>query len=89
MRSLRFVLQGTTSSVSGPMRADKVGGNANSGREILFGRKTYQMMEAFWPMPIAAHQMPNVAKGMNAVSQDSSVASRLCVSIFRLRILLN
>jgi len=86
---LRFVLQGTTSSVSGPMRADRVGGNANSSGEFLFGRKTDQMMEAFWPTPIAAHQMPNVAKGMNAVSQNSSVASRLYVSIFRLRLQLN
>jgi dihydrofolate reductase len=43
-----------------------VGGNANSGGELLFGRKTYQEMEAFWPTPMAAAQMPDVAKGMNA-----------------------
>jgi len=30
------------------------------------GRKTYQMMEAFWPTPMAAQQMPVVAQGMNA-----------------------
>jgi dihydrofolate reductase len=46
--------------------ADWVSGNASSGGELLFGRKTYQMMEAFWPTPIAAQQMPAVAKGMNA-----------------------
>ncbi|MFL9884019.1 dihydrofolate reductase family protein [Paraburkholderia agricolaris] len=46
--------------------ADWVSGNAGSGGELLFGRKTYQMMEAFWPTPIAAQQMPLVAKGMNA-----------------------
>ena len=46
--------------------ADWVSGNASSGGELLFGRKTYQMMEGFWPTPIAAQQMPNVAKGMNA-----------------------
>ena len=40
--------------------------NASSGGELLFGRKTYQMMEAFWPTPLAAAQMPAVAKGMNA-----------------------
>ncbi len=28
--------------------ADWVGANAGSGGELLFGRKTYQMMEAFW-----------------------------------------
>jgi len=43
-----------------------VSGNASGGGELLFGRKTYQMMEAFWPTPMAAAQMPIVAKGMNA-----------------------
>jgi dihydrofolate reductase len=46
--------------------ADWVAGNASSGGELLFGRKTYQMMEAFWPEPMAAQQMPEVAEGMNA-----------------------
>jgi dihydrofolate reductase len=45
---------------------DWVGGNASSGGDLLLGRKTYQMMEAFWPTPMAAQQMPVVAKGMNA-----------------------
>lgn len=43
-----------------------VSGNASGGGELLFGRKTYQMMEAFWPTPLAAQQMPVVAQGMNA-----------------------
>jgi dihydrofolate reductase len=43
-----------------------VSGNASGGGELLFGRKTYQMMEAFWPTSLAAKQMPVVAKGMNA-----------------------
>lgn len=51
-----------------------VGRNANSGGVLLFGRKTYQMMEAFWPTPAAAQQMPEVAKGMNAATKY--VASR-------------
>jgi dihydrofolate reductase len=51
-----------------------VGGNASGGGELLFGRKTYQMMEAFWPTPLAAQQMPAVAKGMNAARKY--VASR-------------
>jgi dihydrofolate reductase len=51
-----------------------VSGNASSGGELLFGRKTYQEMEAFWPTPMAAEQMPAVAKGMNAAKKY--VASR-------------
>ncbi len=57
-----------------PEFADWVGNNASSGGELLFGRKTYQMMEAFWPTPMAAAQMPVVAKGMNAARKY--VASR-------------
>ena len=51
-----------------------VSGNASSGGELLFGRKTYQMMEAFWTTPLAMQQMPVVAKGMNAATKY--VASR-------------
>jgi dihydrofolate reductase len=54
--------------------ADWVSGNATSRGELLFGRKTYQMMEAFWPTAVAAQQMPDVAKGMNAARKY--VASR-------------
>ena len=43
-----------------------VSANASSGGDLLFGRKTYQEMEAFWPTPMAAARMPEVAKGMNA-----------------------
>jgi dihydrofolate reductase len=46
--------------------ANWVSGNASGGGELLFGRKTYQMMESFWPTAMAAQQMPAVAKGMNA-----------------------
>jgi dihydrofolate reductase len=60
-----------------PEFAAWVGGNASSGGELLFGRKTYQMMEAFWPTPLAAQQMPEVAKGMN--SARKYVASRTIV----------
>jgi len=51
-----------------------VSGNASSGGALLFGRKTYQMMEAFWPTPLAAQQMPEVANGMTAATKY--VASR-------------
>lgn len=51
-----------------------VSGNASGGGALLLGRKTYQMMEAYWPTPMAAQQMPSVAKGMNAAQKY--VASR-------------
>lgn len=54
--------------------AEWVSSNASQGGALLFGRKTYQMMEAFWPTPIATQQMPQVAKGMNAA--EKYVASR-------------
>lgn len=57
-----------------PEFAAWVSGNASGASELLFGRKTYQMMEAFWPTPEAARQMPEVAKGMNAAKKY--VASR-------------
>jgi dihydrofolate reductase len=39
--------------------------NAGGGGALLFGRKTYQLMESFWPTPAAAQAMPEVAAGMN------------------------
>lgn len=57
-----------------PEYSEWVGQNAASGGDLLLGRKTYQMMEAFWPTPLAAEQMPVVAKGMNAAKKY--VASR-------------
>jgi dihydrofolate reductase len=57
-----------------PEFAAFVAGNASSGGELLFGRKTYDMMAAFWPTPMAAAQMPEVARGMNATKKY--VASR-------------
>lgn len=51
-----------------------VSGNASGGGPLLFGRKTYEMMESFWPTKEAARQMPEVAKGMNAARKY--VASR-------------
>src|ERR1700741_2840066 len=48
--------------------------NAKGGGALLFGRVTYQMMASFWPTPMAAKSMPDVAKGMNAMQKY--VASR-------------
>src|SRR6185295_16748421 len=39
--------------------------NAKGGGELVFGRKTYEMMVAHWPTEAAKKQMPDVAKGMN------------------------
>lgn len=44
-----------------------VAGNASSGGMLLFGRKTYEMMAAWWPTPMAAQAMPQVAANMNAM----------------------
>ena len=52
-----------------PEFAGWVAGNASSGGALLFGRKTYEMMASFWPTELAAQQMPEVAKGMNAAKK--------------------
>jgi dihydrofolate reductase len=57
-----------------PEYAAWVSGNANRGGALLFGRITYEMMASFWPTPMAAAQMPEVARGMNAA--EKYVASR-------------
>ncbi|MDR3718617.1 MAG: dihydrofolate reductase family protein [Bryobacteraceae bacterium] len=40
--------------------------NASGGGELLFGRKTYDLMSSFWPTPAAQQYFPEVAKGMNS-----------------------
>jgi dihydrofolate reductase len=32
---------------------------------LLYGRATYEMMASFWPTPMAAEMMPEMAAGMN------------------------
>jgi len=39
--------------------------NAKGSGALVFGRVTYQMMAGFWPTPMAAEMMPEVAAGMN------------------------
>ena len=39
--------------------------NAGSGGELVFGRKTYDLMVSFWPTPHAAQMLPEVALAMN------------------------
>jgi dihydrofolate reductase len=42
---------------------------SNSGNTLLFGRKTYQLMENYWPTPEALKNDPIVARGMNAATK--------------------
>ncbi len=46
-----------------------VQGNAQSGGELIFGRKTYQMMASYWPTPMAHEQNPIVADRINALQK--------------------
>ena len=46
---------------------DFVEGNASGGGELVFGRKTYEMMVQYWPTPQAAERSPLVAERMNAL----------------------
>jgi dihydrofolate reductase len=39
--------------------------NASSGGQLLFGRKTYEMMASYWPTPAAMKNSPVVAEGIN------------------------
>lgn len=46
---------------------DFVSGNARGGGELLFGRKTYELMASFWPTPMAAQLQPALAERMNGL----------------------
>lgn len=43
---------------------DFTAGNAKGEGTLLFGRKTYEMMAAFWPTPQAKESFPEVASAM-------------------------
>jgi dihydrofolate reductase len=44
--------------------------NARGGEgTLLFGRKTYEMMESFWTTDEAKQQMPDIAEGMNRLEK--------------------
>src|SRR5512140_3340541 len=61
-----------------PEMQEFVAHNASGGGELLFGRKTYEEMVAFWPTPAAAQQMPVVAKRMGEATKH--VVSRTLTS---------
>jgi len=44
-----------------------VAGNSGGESVLLFGRVTYDMMASWWPSPMAAQAMPDVAARMNAL----------------------
>jgi dihydrofolate reductase len=46
-----------------------VAGNASGGATLVFGRVTYDLMQSYWPTPLAMEQNPVVAKRMNALSK--------------------
>lgn len=41
--------------------------NAGGGGALVFGRVTYELMVRYWPTPMAAQAMPDVAERMNAL----------------------
>jgi dihydrofolate reductase len=43
--------------------------NASGDSVMLFGRVTYDMMQSFWPTPMAKQQMPEVAARMNGAEK--------------------
>lgn len=46
-----------------------VASNASGDGELVFGRKTYDMMASFWPTPAALERMKTVADGMNRAAK--------------------
>jgi dihydrofolate reductase len=48
---------------------DFVANNASGDGALLLGRKTYQMMESFWPTEQARQMNPAVAAGMNRLQK--------------------
>ena len=56
-------------------------GNAKGAAALVFGRVTYEMMAGFWPTPMAAQMMPEVAVGMNRdfLPADHGYPARLIV----------
>lgn len=42
-----------------------MGENASGGGELVFGRVTYDLMNSYWPTPMALQQNPDVARHMN------------------------
>jgi len=54
-------------------------GNASGESQLLFGRKTYELMVKYWPTPEAKEKEPKVAGGMNSLPK--LVFSRTLTSV--------
>lgn len=46
-----------------------VANNASGGGVLVFGRVTYQLMESYWPTPLALRNDPVVAERMNSLQK--------------------
>ena len=53
--------------------------NASGESQLLFGRKTYELMVKYWPTPEAKEKDPKVAGGMNTLPK--LVFSRTLTSV--------
>jgi dihydrofolate reductase len=73
-------------------------GNAGGDAVLMFGRTTYELMVKWWPTPMAAQAMPDVAARMNAAPkvvfsrtmtaaawQNTTVAADLTETVRRLK----
>src|ERR1700757_2667582 len=58
-------LRGTLRQTEDPKFNAFIADNAGSDGQLLFGRKTYQMMASYWPTPMALQNEPKVAEGIN------------------------
>ena len=56
-----------------------VAGNAGGGGALLLGRVTWEMMASWWPTPMAAKAMPQVAQGMNRMTKYTLVVTPLAI----------
>lgn len=51
--------------------------NAGSGNDLLMGRHTFDLMSGWWPSPMAAQAMPEVAESINR-ARKHVVSRTLC-----------
>jgi dihydrofolate reductase len=67
--TLNGFFKGPNEDTSWHPHGGEAGEYANQASDVdnilLFGRKTYEMMESFWPSPMASQLFPIVAENMN------------------------
>lgn len=71
--SLNGMYKGADDDISwhrhGEEEAKYSGESLEAGNILLFGRTTYEMMASWWPTPMAAEALPEVARMMNAAEK--------------------